>query len=358
MIDLDEALERFQCGALEHGGGLANHGPMAAEALCALGHPALLVGWVDVYAPRVPPRGTGRVLDRTERARALGRRARLDDWIATFEAEVARTGWRAVLREWLPRLAPGLFAGAGHGLLRVAHGLRALGREETGPRVREVAFGLAYWAGAFQRLPGRPGAAGRDGRRPASEWLRTLVPVPPAARRPGLFTDAVRVLDEHAPYVEAVERADPGGASEAEQSAWLSALCREAALAYLAHPGQRIAYAHAVTVPSALRLVLPFAPDDRTRRALLTAGFQAALALHAVSGDAGAKPPELDAQVAALAASVDEIRYRAACSLTEHAIKLAEALLREDRIAPDPLLRLAAADAALGIERRETWSSA
>jgi hypothetical protein len=48
-----------------------------------------------------------------------------------------------------------------------------------------------------------------------------------------------------------------------------------------------------------------------------------------------------------LAEAPAEIRYRAACSLDDHAVKLAEACLREDAAAPDPILRLAAADAAL-----------
>ena len=53
MTDLDEALERLQLGGLDYGPGLANHGPMAAEALVALGHPALITGLVDGYAPRL-----------------------------------------------------------------------------------------------------------------------------------------------------------------------------------------------------------------------------------------------------------------------------------------------------------------
>ena len=56
-----------------------------------------------------------------------------------------------------------------------------------------------------------------------------------------------------------------------------------------------------------------------------------------------------------LAGSRAEIRYRAACSLDDHAVKLAEACLREDAAAPDSGLRLAAADAALhlgGPQRR------
>ena len=128
MTDLDEVLERFQLGDLEYAGGLSNHGPMAAEALCALGHPALLTGWVDVYAPRIPARRPGRVLDEAEQGAALGRCERFDDWIATFDARVASEGWEAVLRAWLPRLAPGLFAGAGHAMLRARGHDRCWGR--------------------------------------------------------------------------------------------------------------------------------------------------------------------------------------------------------------------------------------
>ena len=54
-----------------------------------------------------------------------------------------------------------------------------------------------------------------------------------------------------------------------------------------------------------------------------------------------------DLEVERCAESLDEVRYRAACSLQEHAIPFAAACLREDAIAPNPRLRLAAADAAL-----------
>jgi len=56
-------------------------------------------------------------------------------------------------------------------------------------------------------------------------------------------------------------------------------------------------------------------------------------------------------QVLAAENAPDEIRYRAACSLEEHAIKLAEACLREYALRPDPVLRRAAADAALEMGR-------
>ena len=157
MTDLDEALERFQLGGLEYGPGLANHGPMAAEALVALGHPALITGLVDGYAPRLPPFQPGAPLADGEREAALGDPQRCADWVATWERELEQRDWPEVLRAALPLLASGLFAGAAHGFLRVAHGVRALAREPTRARRRELAFGLGYWAGRFQRLPGVPG---------------------------------------------------------------------------------------------------------------------------------------------------------------------------------------------------------
>lgn len=343
MTDLDEVLERFQMGGLEYGGGFANHGPMAAEALVALGHPALLTGWVDLYAPRLPPFSPGRAIAPAERAAARGDASRFADWVATYEAEIARDGVRAVLARELAALAPGLFAGAAHGLLRVAHAARAIGRGETPVRVREVAFGLGYWAGSYQTLPGEPGA--RPERDPIDALL-TLEPVPPAARAGGAFTDAVRALDAHAPFARALASAD---LRDAGSDAFLSALCRAGARLYLANPEARIAYAHAVTAPSAVRLVAPWV-DAATRRALGTFAYQAAMALHAVSAARAEGGPPPSAEAVAMADDVDEIRYRAACSLGEHAIKLAEACLREDAIAPARELRLAAADAAAHLQ--------
>ena len=85
---LDQALQRFQLCGLEYFGGLANHGPMAAEALCRLGHAALIPGLIDVYAPRLPPLETGCVISEAERISSLGDPTRLPDWVATFDREI------------------------------------------------------------------------------------------------------------------------------------------------------------------------------------------------------------------------------------------------------------------------------
>src|SRR5687767_5025104 len=126
MLDLDEAFDRFHLTQPEHAGGLSNHGPMAAEALGALGHPVLRMAFVDRYAPRLPAFTPGRPIPAGEQVAALGRMERFPDWTATLERELAEAPWRDVLgrraRDW----CDGLFAAAGLGWLRTAHAVRAL----------------------------------------------------------------------------------------------------------------------------------------------------------------------------------------------------------------------------------------
>ena len=353
MTDLDEALARFHLGDLEYAGGLANHGPMAAEALERLGHPSLIPAFADVYAPRLPPFEPGRPIPPEAQAPALGDVSRASDWVATFEARLAEGDWREVAAGAVAELLPGLFAGAGHGWLRTAHALRGLGQVDDALRRRELARGLAYWAARYQTLPGRPGT----GSQPAGAGVEALADWPLVAGdepRAGLFFEAVRRLDGLPEFAAAVERfARPR--SDALDG-FVSALCRGAAGLYLAHPERRVAYVHAVTIPSALRMLRPVLADEEACRAA-TYAFQAVAALHALFGAGSAEEaPDAedapDAEVARIGDDWAAIRYHAACSLEEHSIKMVEACWREDRIAPDPVLRRAAADAALRIDAR------
>jgi len=339
LTDLDEALERFQARSFEYAGGLSNHGPMAAEALLQLGHPALIGGFVDLYEPRLPPAESGTPLCSDERAAAVGHADRLGDWRATFERELEADTWQAVLRRELPALVEGLFAAGTHGLLRLAHAVRGIEAKETTPRRLELAFGLAYWAGSYQRLPGLPGRHPLADRGPAEVLARST----------GLLTqvtgflldDRVRALDGEPRFAAEVEALDPSGL---EFEKFLGELCREAARLYLAKPQARIAALHALTAPSALRLIADHL-DEATRKRAACFALQAAAALHAITASEG--PVTIVPEVEALAESEDEIRYRAASSMQEHAIKFCEAALREHSIAPDPVFRLAAADAAI-----------
>lgn len=349
MTDLDEALERFGRVALEFSGGLANHGPMVVEALGRLGHSALIGGFVDVYIPRFRPLEEGRAIPRAEQSAALGHPTRMADWVATMLREAEAKPWRALLARWLEPLLPGLFAGSAHGLLRTAHAVRAQGDEETAPRRRELALGLAYWAATYQELPGVPGRRAEPGFGAESCFAAARV-VPRERRKFGLFSDAVRVLDnlpeERAPFIDILERFDAGAAGNAKGGA-IHALCRVAAERYLENPHARIAYVHCLTAPSALRLLAPHLDAKATKRAVGYA-LQAALALHVVSaGDTRGTP---STEVMRLAEHPAEIRYRAACSLEEHAIKFVEACLREDAVCPAPVFRVAAADAAIHLD--------
>ena len=341
MTDLDEAFERFQAGDFEYAGGLSNHGPMAAEALVHLGHASLMRGFVDAYAPRLGPApARGSPIPATERNAALGRPGRLADWLATYETELNQAPWSEVLQRSLPTLIDGLFAGGTHGLLRTAHAVRALEETETAQRRRELAHGLAYWAGRYQALPGNPGSQAREGWGPR-RVLAEVRPVPPESRRQGFFTEGVLALDDDPNFAPLVASA------EVSNSGWellLSELCHDAAALYLENPQARVAYVHAVTAPSSLRLLGPYLDADQKRRSLGRA-LQVTAALHAIAS--GPRREAVDEEVRRLAEDPAEIRYRAACSLEEHAIKLSEACLREDREAPDPVFRLAAADAAL-----------
>lgn len=371
MNDYDEALERFHRHAPEWGGGFANHGPMAAEALEALGHPVLIPDFVWRYGPRLPLLKAGRVLGADEYAAALGRIECVSDWIATFEAELVQardgahsgarggapdrslgrsldtmprntpddTGWPTLLRAWLPRLVPGMFAGAFHGLLRVAHAVRALERETSPVRERELAHGLGYWAARFMTLQGVVGVHVVRGLSPAQS-LRSVPSVAPQARRSGLFFEQVGVLG--AEFAQAVEQIDADTLSFHE---FLSELTCEAARLYLENLDSRIAYIHLLTGPSALRLLEPHL-DPATQRVALGAVLQGAMALHAVTQNAACREAVQD-DARRLAENPDELRYVAANTGEEHVIKFCEAALRENARTPDPNYLLAAADATL-----------
>jgi hypothetical protein len=49
----DEVLDILHRTGPEFGGGLANHGPMAAEAMWALGRPDAVLPWVERYKSRL-----------------------------------------------------------------------------------------------------------------------------------------------------------------------------------------------------------------------------------------------------------------------------------------------------------------
>jgi hypothetical protein len=246
-----------------------------------------------------------------------------------------------VVHDWLPKLLPGFFAGATHGPIRVTHAIRSLEEEENEIRESELAGALGYWASCFRRLPGEPGCERRPGRGPA-RILAQIPRVVPERRRSGFLTDAVGVLDEEPGFAPALASADLAAREPGEL---LSEICASAAGLYLANPSARIAYLHGITGPAALRLIATHLDENSLREGLGYA-LQSVSALHATHSEVETSAAN-DSESENVTVSWDELRYRAACSLEEHVIKLTEACWREDRIRPDSRLRLAATDAVL-----------
>jgi len=340
---LDEALEMLSRSGFEYQGGLANHGPMAAEALVVLGRHDAVRPWVEGYRRRLQDRGTPRERLAAGAWRdALGDFRRAPDWAQMLERELSDGAWPAVLERWSERLAPGLAGAALHGLIRTGHAARALSARDTPARRRELAEGLAYWAARYQTLPETRGRAGTD--RPSAALARvTRLPLDQRAR-PGLISDGLRALEGFAPFLEVADLAD----TSLEGSEFLSDLTARFAQVYWEEShdfGRVIAFIHSVTGPSAVRLILPHM-GATARRTLLRYAWQAGAALYAALSRAGQAAP-----LPAAPEEWDALVERAVATGDEHAIKFGEACRREDAVRPAAIYRHAARDAAERLRR-------
>jgi hypothetical protein len=334
---LDDALTVFATTAPEYGSlGLSNHGPMAAEALASMGREGDIPGWVARYCSRLgeaPP--PGRPLAEQEWPSALGQSERFPDWQALFEREMADRPPAAVVGEWVPRLLPGTVGAATHGLIRTAHGLRALAAADTAPRRLEVAIGLAYWSAVYTELPGPPLLIGQQG---VLDALADLPYLPDDAPREVLISDMVRHVGEIADEFEQGV-ASLGEAGDTVEL--LDELASGGALAYLrnADGGGAIGLLHSVTSPLACELVLSWLPGE-DRAAALGYVWQAVAALH-VGYDVDRHTPVPAREVE----TTEELVDQAVASGDEHAIKLTEAALRSYARCGAPALLWAATDA-------------
>ena len=137
--ELDAALDVLRPTGPEYGAGYSNHGPMASEALMALGRNDAIVSWVLTYRANLEdlPASHQRLRDVGHRE-ALGRLDLFPEWLDLIRGQVADLGWQTVVSRWIPTLAEGLSGAAMHGLIRTAHAVRALERQETGRSGRGV----------------------------------------------------------------------------------------------------------------------------------------------------------------------------------------------------------------------------
>ncbi len=321
------------CGP-EFASGLSNHGPMGAEALCALGRPAAVEDWVFRYRKRLLERPPNVERIRPEQwQQALGDVPRVSDWEDFLETEMESMPWPALLERWVPRLSPGIMSAATHGFIRTAHAVRSLAAEDTPGRRAEVVAGLAYWAARYQVVPGVPGVVAV--RLPSD--VIDQVPIMPShlrSRRPTSIFGAVAELDDFPPFAGAIDLAAPGD----DLSAFISDLTATMAKRYLENAGPAsIPYVHTVTAPSALRMIAPFLSPETARLAARYA-WQACAAIH--SRAHYPRPVTIPERLP----SADEIVDRAVFSGDEHAIKFTEACLREHALEPNPVFLAAALD--------------
>ncbi|MGO9341975.1 MAG: hypothetical protein ACLP6E_05585 [Acidimicrobiales bacterium] len=281
---LDEAYDRMHLAGFELPNGFVNHGPMACEALAALGCDEDIDSWARRFSV-----SSGNAVEPVEPHSfewfdALGDYGRLPEWIGYFDARIASDGWRAVVHEWVPRLFPGLAVALFHGEIRVAHAVRAIGASDTEARRHELARSLGYWAARF---------------------------------RPGESTeaDAAREVD---PVANVVRQVLDVAANSAKR--------------YLARPD--IFNLHGVTSAMALEMLAP----HLTESAVAT-GLEQLRADHsALYGDAS---------VVSSLSSVDiekvDLARVAAASSDPHQVKLVEACRRGFNATADPAFAAAAA---------------
>ncbi|GBE66063.1 hypothetical protein MFM001_25250 [Mycobacterium sp. MFM001] len=323
-----EAYRRLDGLGYERGeNDFANHGPMAAEALCALGFGDEVASWVEDYKRRMdhhdPPEPRFRIDPADEQSwrEALGRFERAGDWEELFRRELADRPWREVLAQWWPRLVPGLLAALTHGLIRTAHAVRCLtaAAHPDDAALTELARGLAYWAARYSLLPGEVAFAGE----------RTIAE---AIAGVGRGRSDLAQLEDSPGYAEALRALSPLDAGRR-----LSEMTSTFAGVYLAHPdGPPVPMIHGVTAPAAMRIALAQLPDE-LHDPSVAAMWRVHLAMLAMfTRDVGAEAQSLEIASRAGLPSWRDLFGRAAENGDEHVIKFTEACSRENALQPDP----------------------
>lgn len=291
---------------------------MAAEALEAMGASGSIAAFVARYErilePYVaePPPG-----DQWRDGIGVAGSHR---WLTSvFSDWIERAGVDAVAREVVPALAPGLAGGAFHGLIRVGHALRGHRRSPSGPREVEVAHALAYWASAYQELPGTPGAAAVSGRG-AAEVLAATPLIDEGDRKAGLIARRFGPLLDWPAFHAVVESFDPRADSP---DATVRNVAAFGASRYVrACSGRdRFTYLHVTTASAALLTALDWLTDAQATEA---AGFlvRGAAAIHATHGHTQDPDTALPTPLAQ-----GDLVQRAVASLDDHVIKFVEACL-------------------------------
>jgi hypothetical protein len=338
----DTVLESMADAGPDLQNGLTNHAPMAVEALCAMQREDAVMAWLERYRHGfLPWPAEVEPIDPNNWRSALGDIERLSDWRAFFVDELSHAPWQEVLNRWVIHFAPAICASATHGVIRVAHAVRALSRNETPIRIAELAAALGYWAACYQELPTTT-ATKVAKNRPLTAIQR--VPVVPLEQRKftGTIVASLDRLTEFLPFASVIDAVDLTG----NAAAVVSELTETFARVYLANAHDvlsTIVFVHGITSGASIRLLAPHLQESAVREALrytwqAQCGIYAAFGLRAVSEQPSSTPRE----------SRDQLIDMAVMNGDEHVIKLTEACLREYELNPK-VEYLAAARHAMGV---------
>jgi len=326
--ELRQALSRLAPKGAEYESFLANHGPMAAEALLRLDLGDQIEPWLEQYLPRLDdvPEPRGLLTEQTWLDH-LGDVRSAGDWQLLFGRELAEHDWQSVVRTWWPRLLPGMAASAAHGVIRTCHGVRTLllsdSRDPDPLFVDELARGLGLWASRFHYLPGTGDVRG------------SLPPVPALAALPRLDLDVPGAGPGIVGRLDAlVTRADLPKALELvrladDPAAALWSLAQAGSRVLAAREDAPIAFCHTVTTPAAVCMALPVLPDEVIRDTVVTTWRMVGSIVAAFASPRSAAESESPA-----ADDIDigkvrqQLPYLAVEHGDEHVIKLTEAALR------------------------------
>jgi hypothetical protein len=336
---INDALQRLDGLGFTMENSFSEHGPMVAEAISTLGCNEDVAGWVEKYKQKhrhnpLPPRKQPiDASNETEWRSALGDHARATDWLEFFRERLKERRWQGIVSNWVPILVSGHFGGLTHGLIRTAHAVRSLPEDSSPSKLQldELARGLAYWASTYQLLPGNPD---RHGDLEVEEALYRL-PRVDVRKQKGPPATALNDLSGFTSTVESLAAsADPEEAISSHTAAFARVL--------IAHPEvPPIPLVHAITAPTAIQNLLPYTERELGLR-FYGYLWQVSAAIAAIFATPAKPGVETDPQISEPTLQPDELIHRAVEHGDEHAIKLTEACLREDRLRPDRAYRAAA----------------
>lgn len=293
-LTYEDALDVFLGTDPSYADGLSNHGPMAIEALVHMGVPQWIGPFVGGYRDRLEP--------------------------VQAQVEAASENWRGWLRTVIEPLVPAAGNLAGHGLLRVAHAVRALERIGAGTPASfshrvELATGIDYWRHGG---PGLDGPRKLTGTLSLSEWLPTLGRLRVDQRSDGLLTETLGTAAATTDFAIKVAALAPMD----DPTAMLDALGTAAGQAFMLNDGlSAFTLLHGTTVSSMASVLLPHL-DEAGKHQLVAsvAGFVAAAIIgfddgDGRHGDIPGEPPTPDALAEAAGASCEDhtIKFVDAC---------------------------------------------